>query len=906
MTWKGILSMDKLKQFLKNVLFPNHYPKAEDGYEYYETVGKKNREDEWEDFLKYDKFPFIIRLFHITTIAHLIILLIRHIVALKTMNPAFLPGSALYTFFWMLIPPAIWIWSTAYEYWNFHNRKLKSLYLVYTNCLIVAASLFCNAIFNKIIKLVLLIPINKEVTQSMVVNLARTIIVLTSWTPFIVIWVIIHKIISEETAKANILSFKILRGKDRRKDKNFKYDFTAVKRMDDGKPQLVKEKDRTLHMAVSGATGTAKTSSVLTPSIARDLDQKRYNENFQKKACLKHVKQGEFRVKEEFNDEEFSINYFEPVYNGDVKEFQKRQERFNYLKLTAQSAGITVVAPTDAFADEIYNLAINRGMKVNRVDPMLIANDEHKPGFIGLNPLYVSPSLKGRDRDIAITNNANIFANVLKALYDLSGASDAYFVSVNNSITIALAKLLMLTFEDVHNRQPHPGDLQNCINRFQETKIYLDKLVEKYNKNKQIASALNSSNGVADYKNNERDIDCGIWQDVYTLVKYDLLSPDMGPKMYDRANGLRLQINEFMNHPLVRDVLCHHETLDIDKALANGEVTVVNYSLQLGQSVSLAFGLFFLLTYAKAVLRRPGTEDTRTLHLCYIDEFPVLLHPNLEEFFSLHRQFKAGNTVALQTYDQMDKNSSTKYLKSVMQGVGHQILFGRVSAAEMKLYEQMGGTQYKEEVQKSATETSITSEHPSYTYSKRHAKKEVSYVNATSLRYRDFQEVTFFTTQDNTPLRPIHGKVNFLKNSMKKGEPPIKVNWEPFYDEILKKELYERSIAETIKLQKKEDKNKDNTSFIIKTSYISTTPFTENKTFRFTASGEVVKVNKEKIIIPEPAQISIAKKEVEEQCTEQIKEPGPICNVSGEIKSSEKTEPKQQELDAVNQLFKGI
>ena len=65
--------------------------------------------------------------------------------------------------------------------------------------------------------------------------------------------------------------------------------------------------------------------------------------------------------------------------------------------------------------------------------------------------------------------------------------------------------------------------------------------------------------------------------------------------MYDRCNGLRNLINNFLNDPLVRDVFEAEETVDIDKALEYGEVIILNYALERGDSVATGFGLFFLL-----------------------------------------------------------------------------------------------------------------------------------------------------------------------------------------------------------------------------------------------------------------------------------------------------------------------
>lgn len=101
------------------------------------------------------------------------------------------------------------------------------------------------------------------------------------------------------------------------------------------------------------------------------------------------------------------------------------------------------------------------------------------------------------------------------------------------------------------------------------------------------------------------------------------------------GNGLRNLINNFLNDPLVRDVFEAEETVDFDKALEYGEVIILNYALERGDSVATGFGLFFLLSYETAVLRRPGSENDRIKNFIYIDELPVLLHPKLQSFFTL-------------------------------------------------------------------------------------------------------------------------------------------------------------------------------------------------------------------------------------------------------------------------------
>ena len=201
--------MERIKNILKNLLFPPDSPE-DDGYEYYEIEGKRSKDDEWNDFWKYDKFPFAIRIIYLITLLHIILLDIRFLISLATMNSAWLPGSISYVFLWSLIPAGIWIWSTAYEYWNFHNRKITSLYLVVTNVITVIAALIGNKVFRPVVRAALLIPINKEITESMVVNLARAVIVILSWLPALTLFVMLYRMISEPENRANIVNFKIL------------------------------------------------------------------------------------------------------------------------------------------------------------------------------------------------------------------------------------------------------------------------------------------------------------------------------------------------------------------------------------------------------------------------------------------------------------------------------------------------------------------------------------------------------------------------------------------------------------------------------------------------------------------------------------------------------------------------
>lgn len=848
--------INNLKVKAKELIIGNSQPVEEktDLYDYHTDETTRSNDDVWGDFMKYKKYPFMITIFYILLVIHMLVGLIQYIVSILTLNAKILPHNAIYLFVCILLPAGIWVWSTAYEHWNYWFRKMASLTIIIINLLLITAQQIVRLSYLPVMSLMIRIPINASISEEMVVNLSRFILLFSSLAVVICIGYPLLNMMYDHDNKENILQFKVLRNLDVRKDKQFKYDFKIVQRMDTGKFHVVKEKDRTLHTFADGTTGTAKTSSVFTPSVANDMDQKVFNEDYQKKECLKELEEGNFRIIKPFTNKEFSINYIEPVLlEGEKNEKinKKRQDRYNYLKYVSASAGITVVAPNAAFADEVYEMASNRDLMVNRVDPILTEDGHQKPGFIGINPLYVSPLLKGVERDVAITNNANIFSDILQALYEMSGSGDAYFISLNNSVTIAICKLLMLTFPTLNNgKQPNAGDLQICINDFSRTQVYLDVLVSMYG-NRGEPFSSNQDRVASDRATG--DVNCGIWQDVYTLINEDLLGPNK-ENMTDRANGLRLQINKFINHPLIRRILCAEKSLDLDKALANGEIIIVNYALELGKSVSMGFGLFFLLSFSKACLRRPGNENSRILNINYIDELPVLLHPELEEFFSLFRQYKVANIVALQTLDQMEKSQMTKYLKGVLLGnCAHQIVFGRVSPTEMAVYEKMAGKTVDTVQQKSVSETSITHENPSYSYSSRESKQLVNLMDGSDIRYRDFQEVTFFTVDNGSPVPPFIGRVNFLPSARRKGTARVTTNWEKYFSsEII------QMIRDVNKTTVKPSQNANESLFKV-TSIVRNGPLRDNKRYRFTARSviaeEQVAVTKEQRVVQETQKI---------------------------------------------------
>lgn len=668
-----------------------------------------------------------------------------------------------------LVAPLItWVLSTKYKFYNYKVQKFTGLYIALINISVFLA-IFCETlVFNLLLPLIFKIPVGLNVTPKMVVSLARLASIILSVFPTILFAKAIFSSISNKMTQADIMHFKINRNADERKHKEFAYDLKIVRRMLDGKVHNIKEKDRSLHSMLVGTTGTGKTSSCITVAVNDDLDQRIRNEDWQKKQLFSLLSNGKIRLLRDFEDCDFSANYFVPADENDEDIIKKLHK----IQTLAASAGVTVMAPNAAFADEIFRLVKAKGLKCNRLDPELEKN-QHKEGFIGLNPYYISPRLTGIEREIEIFTRSTLVADVLQAIFDQSGSTDIYFATLNQNVSTTVSSVVLLTYPSLHKKQPTLKIFQSIVNDFSKIKPYRDELVRLYSKKFNPDRSPVMEPGRAFIGDN--------YQFLLDTVDNELLGSGAA-KMIDQARGLRNIINQILVNPLVKDILCSENSIDMDAMLADGQITIVNYALKLG-SAGVAFGLFFMLSFIKAVLRRPGNEKTRLPHFFYVDEFPTLLHPQEEAIFTYFRQFRVSAMVALQTLDQMDKSKSTAFLKGVLIGnCAHQILFGRASTSEMELYQKLAGTVNEMQEMTGYVETALSSDAPAYSTNYRETLKESNVFSTSELRMRDFQEVTVFTVDKSAPFPPFHGKVDFLPEYKLKRPRRKRYDWHQYYE----------------------------------------------------------------------------------------------------------------------------
>lgn len=679
---------------------------------------------------------------------HMLIYLVRFLYSLYRIDYSLLPYHPVYLIFWFASPPLLFLYGTKNSILNYHNFKIISLALVLANMELILLSFVYFGLSHIFLPAIMKIKTDEAITKSMVLTLARAVTQLPLLPACFLLFKGLFYPLLDQDSRKRLLAFKLTKSPPPAKTKEtINYNMNVVKDIRTGKYVVVLEKDRFLHTLVDGTSGTGKTSSTLLPAIRDDLNMRCRAEDIQKRKIKVLEEENLVTYSPQSESRGFSINDFIPITNSteflsqdeEQERLTKIKNELNDIRFSYPVCGLTVLAPDDSLTDDVCNLCDARKIQYNRIDATRDIDGKRKKNSIGMNPFYLPSNLTPAQRNQLIVKKAIIFSDVMQAITDLKGKADSYFTGLNRQMIANIAILVMVTVPILRHRQASPSDLQELVNTFDLLPEYVDCL-------------------------NEIDRDINQYTFIIQYIREDLLGKGR-TKMEDQSRGTRNIINEFLLMPANREIFCAQNSIDFDHTLLTGEVTVCNYNLASGDTDAVAFGLFFLLSFNNAVLSRPGTERTRLPNFFYLDELPVLIHASLEKNFSLFRKYRVAMFVAIQTLDQMMKNELTKYLKGVILGCAHIIVFGRSSLSDMEVFSKMAGIHDVSEEQVSTSETTLSDNEPHLSYSIRETAIQKNILEEIDIRMMDFQEVSFFTTLNGRPLPVIHGRVDFLKAS---------------------------------------------------------------------------------------------------------------------------------------------
>ncbi len=689
------------------------------------------------------------------------------------MDHSILPSGLVVYSARVLIPLIVWVLSTGSERFTYKKIRQRAWFIVMLHAceVIMEAVLRCLLIIGT--SLLLYIPVNGSVSTTVVVYAGYYCIGL----PYVIISVFAYRtVIVNSLDKLTLKKIDSFYLSDYFSDfyvkKKHSYTLEFIRYLDTGKKYTISMPSRYLHTFGLGVTGTGKTSSCVSVALAHDFLIKAQNTDIQKEKVDNWIQKSHVRIKEAITDDKFNLCYFE----GCGKEKERYDRKLAQLAKKIPNAGMTIMCPNASFADEVYSIAVSKGFRVNRVDPSYGADGAPKAGCVGMNPLYVNPAELEINQEKyfeKVIQAASLFAEVNQAIFDQSGRSDPYFAGVNKNMSVCAAVILIIGVPLKENRVATVSDVLRVLNTFDLMKGYRDAIIDRFGESSPIMP------GMKEHALGKAKVGDTLQQYVDS-VDLNFLG-DNKVKMNEQCTGLRNIIQDSISIPRVKKLLNATNTIDFDKMLSNSEITIINFDLSLGQDVSASFGLFFLLNFINAVLRRDGRKATP--HFFFIDEAHVLLHPRMTLCATLFRQYKVGCMFFMQSLTQFDNTAVTKPLKNVFMGnMAHHVVFGRAALEEMRHYSELAGTEDVIEHEETTRESTLTSADTSLQTSMGDKVVEKDKTTETDIRYMRFLECTVISVRRNMPLPVFKGKVNFLNEKNGGYIKRAAYDWSRYYD----------------------------------------------------------------------------------------------------------------------------
>ncbi len=537
-----------------------------------------------------------------------------------------------------------------------------------------------------------------------------------------------------------------------------------------GKVVYIPEKKRFEATFVQGATGTGKTSTMVEPMCANDIEKKYFFRELSKKLAYNALQAGladlNVPYSNEYLNRNFTLSFLRPRENRmkDYKDYMK--DMISYVnpetnEVFYRGLGFTLVAPDNACIERIRKVAAAYSLDVDVIDPM-------DPNSYGINPFTGSDPAKV----------AAIISTVLKGMYEAenAGGDNVFFANVTQQAFENLAILLKLVYPKMHdNEVPTLEDMLDILNNFD----LAEEMCEVLKKDPKLSE---------DYKSLIGYFEKNFYKPPVNIHGYEIASTyGSGRKETEKfVYGAITQLDNFLRNPGVKRVLCsRHNNIDLDRALQNGEIiTACTRQGDLGEIHQKAFGMFVILSFKDAVLRRPGDENTRTPHFIYIDEFPLYVNKDTEAFFTLFRKYRCGTLITIQNLSQLTKKSSLAYFKDVIiTNTKTQILFGDMTAEESEFWSKELGTYKKWDYRaKKLYDSKDPNDEKSKTEAMMSEKKaNEEYYKPGKIVNLKFKQCIYKTKNDSNKTIVGRGAADFINKKYYESHPCSKYDFEIFH-----------------------------------------------------------------------------------------------------------------------------
>lgn len=559
----------------------------------------------------------------------------------------------------MACPVFAYLFSPSSEFATSKNMKVTLFYTYVITLYIVAISMFVQGINRMTWLFLISLPGYTELVTDFSELIKPALTALAIYLPLTTFygvykWIRLGIMDSKDQTRS-VWDFKGISLADTKSGHGpFTCDMYICNNFESGKKMIFTEKARFQSLLACGGSGSGKTSLILEPMMAKDIEKKAFYIANAKEMGYTALKTGIAVLNKPYDNEylnqNFNLNMITPV-NGKEEIYKAYMKKMILSSIgndiVYRNLGLTLITPDYESLSRIMNVCKNYHIKCNIIDPS-------NSNSVGLNPFVYDDPTK-----IAIT-----ISSVLKGMYSSNHLEkeelyrEEFIIQAVENITIMLKEM----YPKMNGGKiPNLEDLLKMLTNFElvekmcEIMRTDEELAEKYSAQIRYFKKNFYSNSPA-RQETERDI--------YIAVA---------------------QLDNLLRLPGVKSILCNrNNNLDFDKALKDGEITLVcTRRGDLGRNTHKAFGLFFILSMQNAVLRRDGNENSRIPNFLYIDEFPDYICKDTEAIFTLYRKYKVATVITAQNLSQLEANApEMKYKETILSNCASKIFMGGVTPEE--------------------------------------------------------------------------------------------------------------------------------------------------------------------------------------------------------------------------------
>ena len=395
-----------------------------------------------------------------------------------------------------------------------------------------------------------------------------------------------------------------------------------------GKPVKLIESRRFYPMLVIGPSGTGKTSMVMEPMIARDLEKKHFYREVSKEMGYTALKTGIATLNKPYDNDylnkNFTLNMLIPTEGKERIYKAYMSKMISEVKsdgsIIYKNFGITVVTPDEDHTDRIKEVAKCYDIPVIEIDPS-------NPNSVGLNPFIIpDPALCGLITSLCI-----------KGLYNPASytAEMAYAEDISLQATQNVVILLKLMYSKMHDGlMPSLEDLLKCFTNFD----LVEEMCEELKKNPELAK--------------QYELQIGYFEQYF--YKNAPGRTDMQKYVHFESSTLDV----LLRSAAAKSIICNrYNNIDFNDVINNGKVVLLSTRPhQIGSTGHKGFGNFFLMLMMCSVENNRKAVRDRIPHFMYIDEFNEYTPDSLSDMYTLYRKFKIGTIYSSQTIGQLGKN----------------------------------------------------------------------------------------------------------------------------------------------------------------------------------------------------------------------------------------------------------